>query len=106
MQTVRATRPRRVGTASPEAMTPRSAHAAPAAAQITRPFEDSPAPPSPRWTHRFRDSTAKRTDFELFDQIWLGLASTLSGAFIDRRTKKTKDGSDHDPAWVVLDGKF
>jgi hypothetical protein len=76
--------------------------------QETRPFEDSPPPASPRWTHRFRDSEAKRTEFELFDQIWLGpaLAPKLAGAFIDRRTKKTKDGSDHDPAWVVLDGKF
>lgn len=72
----------------------------------SRPFSDDPAPPSARWTHRFRDSAARKTEFQLFDQIWIGpaLKSKLAGAHIDRRTKKTKDGSDHDPAWVVLDG--
>ena len=72
----------------------------------SRPFADDPEPPGARWTHRFRDSAAKTTHFELFDQIWIGpaLKDQLVGADIDRRTKKTKDGSDHDPAWVTLDG--
>jgi endonuclease/exonuclease/phosphatase family metal-dependent hydrolase len=72
----------------------------------TRPFADEPAPPGPRWTHRFRDSDAGTTEHELFDQIWLGpaLKPKLREAWIDRRRRKTKDGSDHDPAWVVLDG--
>ena len=74
--------------------------------QESRPFADDPAPPGARWTHRFRDSAARTTHFHLFDQIWIGpaLKSRLAGAHIDRRTKKTKDGSDHDPAWIALDG--
>lgn len=72
--------------------------------QETRPFVDSPPPPSPRWTHRFRDSKAQITRFELFDQIWVGpaLKNKVTEAQIDRRTKKTKDGSDHDPAWITI----
>ncbi len=72
----------------------------------SRPFDDDPPPPGARWTHRFRDSAAKTTHFHLFDQIWISpaLKGKLVGADIDRRTKKTKDGSDHDPAWITLDG--
>ncbi len=46
----------------------------------------------------------KPAQHELFDQVWLspGLASKLTGAHIDRRTKLQGDGSDHDPAWVEL----
>ena len=71
----------------------------------TRAFEDDPAPPSPRWTHRFRDSSRKRTHFELFDQIWASpaLAGRIGQAAIERRQLKGGDGSDHDPAWVELD---
>jgi exonuclease III len=37
--------------------------------------------------------------------VWLSkaLAPRLQSAHIDRRTKHSGDGSDHDPAWVVLD---
>lgn len=72
----------------------------------TRPFAADPPPPGPRWTHRFRDSAARTTHYELFDQIWISpaLRPHLAEAWIDRRRKATKDGSDHDPAWVVLDG--
>jgi exonuclease III len=41
----------------------------------------------------------------LFDHIWLSdaLVDNKVEAWIDRRTTLTGDGSDHDPAWVVLD---
>lgn len=65
---------------------------------------DTPPPASPAWTHRFKPS-GQPAEYALFDQIWLSpaLAGKQTGAFIDRRTHKTGDGSDHDPAWVVLD---
>jgi endonuclease/exonuclease/phosphatase family metal-dependent hydrolase len=79
---------------------------------LAQPQETRPAkaeagghdPQSPRWTHRFKP-TGQPPEHELFDQIWLSpsLAPALQGAFIDRRTKHGGDGSDHDPAWVVLD---
>jgi hypothetical protein len=39
------------------------------------------------------------------DQVWLSpaLAPKQTGAVIERRSKMSGDGSDHDPAWVVLD---
>lgn len=56
------------------------------------------------WTHRFKKS-GQPADYELFDQIWLSkkLAAAQQGAFINRRTLASGDGSDHDPAWVILD---
>jgi exonuclease III len=65
---------------------------------------DVPPPASTAWTHRFNEAN-QPARYELFDQIWLSpaLASKQSGAWIDRRTKHGGDGSDHDPAWVVLD---
>ena len=71
----------------------------------TRPAKaDTPPPASPAWTHRFKES-GQPARYELFDQIWLSpaLANHLTGAFIDRRTKHSGDGSDHDPAWITLD---
>jgi endonuclease/exonuclease/phosphatase family metal-dependent hydrolase len=71
----------------------------------TRPAKaDEPPPPGPAWTHRFKP-TGQPAQYELFDQIWLspGLAPRLAEAWIDRRTKHGGNGSDHDPAWVVLD---
>jgi hypothetical protein len=71
----------------------------------TRPAKpDVPPPASTAWTHRFKEPN-QPARYELFDQIWLSpsLASKQSGAWIDRRTKHGGDGSDHDPAWVVLD---
>lgn len=72
----------------------------------TRPAPKSaqPPPPSPAWTSRFKP-TGKPAEYYLFDQIWLSphLSGRQTGAFIDRRTKLGGDGSDHDPAWVVLD---
>lgn len=60
-------------------------------------------PQSRAWTHRFK-AAGQPPEHELFDQIWLSpaLARSLQSAFIDRRTKHGGDGSDHDPAWVVL----
>ncbi len=56
-----------------------------------------------RWTSRHRSEGT--THFRLFDQIWLSpsLAQRASAPMIDRRTKHSGDGSDHDPAWVTLD---
>jgi exonuclease III len=71
----------------------------------TRPAKaDVPPPASTSWTHRFKEAN-QPARYELFDQIWLSpaLASKQSQAWIDRRTKHGGDGSDHDPAWVVLD---
>lgn len=71
----------------------------------TRPAkQDDPMPSSAMWTHRFKAS-GKAAQYELYDQIWLGqyFSGKISEAKIDRRTKHKGDGSDHDPAWVVLD---
>ena len=74
-----------------------------ASAKETRPAPDDDAPKTP-WTHRFKPPHAP-PQYELLDQIWLSpaLAPHLSKAWIDRRTRDGGDGSDHDPAWVVLD---
>lgn len=63
-----------------------------------------PGPTDSRWTYRYKPPGAPAR-YELFDQIWLSraMAPRLAGAWIDRRIRLTGDGSDHDPAWVVLD---
>lgn len=76
------------------------------AAVETRPAkpESSPqdAPATPVWTYRHRAQGV--TTFSLIDQIWVSpaLADRVSGAWIDRRTTHSGDGSDHDPAWIRL----
>ena len=70
----------------------------------TRPAKaDVPPPAGKAWTHRFKES-GRPARYELFDQIWLSpsLAAKQTGAFIERRSRHAGDGSDHDPAWVVL----
>lgn len=81
-----------------------------AAATETRPAKpespgQGPGPAHPVWTHRFNPAGPEPPRYELFDQIWLspGLAPRLMSAHIERRSKHGGDGSDHDPAWVVLD---
>jgi endonuclease/exonuclease/phosphatase family metal-dependent hydrolase len=71
--------------------------------QETRPGPGSPPPPSPAWTERLK-ATGKPPVYTLMDQVWLSpaLAAKQTGAFIERRTKVSGDGSDHDPAWVTL----
>lgn len=61
-------------------------------------------PTSPQWTHRFNPDGPEPPRYELYDQVWLSpaLSPKLVSAHIDRRTKHGGDGSDHDPAWVVL----
>lgn len=56
------------------------------------------------WTHRYKES-GHPPRHEQLDQVWLSPAfsQALSSAHIDRRTRHGGDGSDHDPAWVVLD---
>ena len=63
-------------------------------------------PQSPIWTSRYNPPGADTPPvYELLDQIWLSpaLSGKLVSAHIDRRTKHSGDGSDHDPAWIVLD---
>jgi len=74
------------------------------APQETRPAKpDNPMPASTAWTHRFKPAN-QPAQYELYDQVWLSpaLAPKQSAAWIDRRTKHSGDGSDHDPAWVEL----
>ena len=77
--------------------------AAPTETRPAPPDVGDPPPTSPAWTHRFKDS-GKPAEYRLFDHIWLSpvLAERQTGAFIDRRTRLSGDGSDHDPAWVSL----
>lgn len=73
-------------------------------AKETRPSPSSSSPlKTTHWTHRYKPS-GKEAQYELFDQIWLSpsLAHVQTAAWIDRREKMGGDGSDHDPAWVVL----
>lgn len=67
----------------------------------TQPFKEEVT--TKAWTHRFK-AGGKPAHYELFDHIWLSqdLAEQQQEAFIDRRTLLAGDGSDHDPAWVVL----
>ncbi len=72
--------------------------------QETRPAKtDNPPPATKAWTHRFKES-GQPASYELFDQIWLSpaLQDNLRESWTERRTKHSGDGSDHDPAWVVL----
>ena len=59
--------------------------------------------PGPRWTSRYKRS-GEPPEHRLFDQIWVSpsLGSRVDRSFIERRTKHGGNGSDHDPAWVVL----
>lgn len=70
----------------------------------TRPARLDTPTPGPSWTHRFK-APGKPAEYQLYDHIWLSpaLAPRQAGAMIDRRTKHGGDGSDHDPAWVMLD---
>ncbi|HLC04321.1 MAG TPA: hypothetical protein VJK02_14900 [Anaerolineales bacterium] len=66
--------------------------------------KDTPPPESTAWTHRFK-GTGQPAAYALFDQIWLSpvLSDKLLDSWVFRRQNLTGDGSDHDPAWVVLD---
>lgn len=68
------------------------------------PKQDNPMPPSSAWTHRHKAS-GHPAQYHLYDQIWISssLANKQTGAWIDRRTRHSGDGSDHDPAWIELD---
>ncbi|HEX9811598.1 MAG TPA: endonuclease/exonuclease/phosphatase family protein [Burkholderiales bacterium] len=74
------------------------------APQETRPAKpDNSMPASSAWTHRFKPAN-QPAQYELYDQVWLSpaLAAKQTAAWVDRRTKHSGDGSDHDPAWVEL----
>jgi predicted extracellular nuclease len=73
----------------------------------TRPPKNETSGPNPSttaWTYRHKKS-GQPADHYLYDQIWLSpaLQNTFQSATIDRRTLHGGNGSDHDPAWVVLD---
>ena len=75
------------------------------APQETRPAKaDTPMPPSAAWTHRFKAAN-QPAHYALYDHVWLSpaLAARQRSAWIDRRSKHSGDGSDHDPAWVELE---
>lgn len=59
--------------------------------------------PHTSWTHRYKPNR-QPPQFELYDQVWLSpsLARKQVDGWIDRRTRHSGDGSDHDPAWVTL----
>ncbi len=71
----------------------------------TRPAkpESSGPQPGPRWTSRHKEAGEPATH-RLFDQFGcrLLLGDKVANAMIDRRTKHSGDGSDHDPAWITL----
>ncbi|MBT0666023.1 endonuclease/exonuclease/phosphatase family protein [Geobacter pelophilus] len=68
------------------------------------PKKYTPPPPSKAWTHRYKE-TGKDAEYTLYDQIWLSysLRTKHKESWIHRRNSLGGDGSDHDPAWVVLD---
>jgi hypothetical protein len=76
---------------------------------LTTPTETRPAPnenppaPNAAWTERFKAS-GKPASHTLMDQVSLSpaLAPKQTGAFIDRRTRLSGDGSDHDPSRAGL----
>ncbi len=72
-------------------------------AEETRKARPDAPPPSSAWTHRYKQ-VGRPAQYHLFDQIWLSpaLAQRQTGAWIDRRTKHSDDGSNHDPARVRL----
>jgi endonuclease/exonuclease/phosphatase family metal-dependent hydrolase len=69
----------------------------------TRPAKaDNPPPATRAWTHRFKED-GQPAKYEMYDQIWVSPGVTVVEAWIDRRTKHSGDGSDHDPAWVQIE---
>lgn len=68
------------------------------------PVDPSGGPSSAAWTHRYKPA-GQPAEYSLFDQIWLSaaLAARQMDAAIDRRTKLSGDGSDHDMAWIELE---
>ena len=66
---------------------------------------EGPGPQTAAWTYRYNPYGPTPPVYSLIDQLWLSprLAEKQVGAFIDRRTLHGGNGSDHDPAWVVLE---
>ena len=62
-------------------------------------------PQTTAWTHRFNPPGPAIPEYSLFDQIWISqaLSERFANPTIDRRTKHSGDGSDHDPVWIELD---
>jgi endonuclease/exonuclease/phosphatase family metal-dependent hydrolase len=61
-------------------------------------------PQTAMWTYRHKE-TKEPPEFFLYDHIWISPSLSLkqTEAFIDRRTRHSGDGSDHDLAWIELD---
>jgi len=64
-----------------------------------------PGPKTKAWTYRRNPLGPPLPEYRLLDQIWLSqkLKDKLLSSHIDRRTRHRGNGSDHDPAWIVLD---
>lgn len=78
---------------------------APAETRPSKREREGPGPQTTAWTYRRNPpGTDEPPVFSLYDQVWLSqrLAGHLQSAHIDRRTRHGGDGSDHDPAWVML----
>lgn len=68
------------------------------------PKHDVPPPATKGRIHRYRP-TGQPAECELYNQIWLNpsLANRQLEAWSGRREGHGGDGSDRDPAWVVLE---
>lgn len=66
---------------------------------------EGPGPQTTAWSYRYNPRGPELPFHHLYDQIWLSqaMAPGLKSAHVDRRTKHSGDGSDHDPVWVVLE---
>ncbi len=64
---------------------------------------EGPGPQTQVWTYR-RNPSNQPPQYTLLDQIWLSpsLSKKVEKSCIHRRSKHGGDGSDHDPAWVIL----
>lgn len=67
--------------------------------------EQGPGPSNPFLTYRPDPAGAEPPRYELYDQISVSesLSNKIVSVHIDRRTEHGGDGSDHNPAWIVLD---
>ncbi|HET8560367.1 MAG TPA: endonuclease/exonuclease/phosphatase family protein [Marmoricola sp.] len=65
---------------------------------------DTSQPATPAWTHRYKPS-GQPAQYLLYDQIWLppAVATSVTDAWILRRSHREGDGSDHDPALLRLE---
>lgn len=66
-----------------------------------KPTATLPNAPSTPWTHRFKEAHQPPV-YEQLDQIWVPDGIQVVNAKVLRRRTLTRDGSDHDPAWITI----